>query len=86
MFEGQAFWRVKRVFLYGSGSYLANPKDQNETPSIIAILGLSTTTGQFAGLGLNSVPDQYVGRLGGSVHVWKGFSAASTALPIGSRR
>jgi hypothetical protein len=76
MMEGQAFWRVKRTFLFASGSYLANPQDTNETPSIIAILGLPTNTGQFAGLAVNSVPDQYLARFGGSVHVWKGFSAS----------
>jgi hypothetical protein len=74
--EGQAFWRVKRAFLFASGSYLANPRDTNDTPSIIAILGLPTNTGQFAGLGVNSVPDQYLARIGGTVHVWKGFSAS----------
>ena len=57
--EGQAFWRVKRAFLFASGSYLANPKDTNDTPSIIVwCLGLPTNTGQF-GLDVNSVPDQF---------------------------
>lgn len=74
--EGQAFWRVKRAFLFASGSYLANPRDTNDTPSIITILGLPTNTGQFAGLDVNSVPDQYLTRVGGTVHVWKGFSAS----------
>ena len=76
MMETQAFWRVKRTFLFATGSYLANPKDTNDTPSIIATLGLPTTTGQFAGLGVNSVPDQYVTRVGATVHVWRGFSAS----------
>jgi hypothetical protein len=76
MMDAQAFWRLKRAFLFASGSYLANPKDTNDTPSIIAILGLPTNTGQFAGLDVNSVPDQYLARLGGSVHVWRGLSAA----------
>jgi hypothetical protein len=76
MLEGHGFWRVKRLFLFGSGSYLANPQDTNDTPSIIAVLGLSTTTGQFAGLGVNSVPDQYLARLGASMAVWKGLGAS----------
>jgi hypothetical protein len=76
MMDAQAFWRVKRMFLFASGSYLANPRDTNDTPSIIAILGLPTNTGQFAGLDVNSVPDQYLARLGGTVHVWRGLSAA----------
>jgi len=74
--EGQAFWRVKKAFLFASGSFLGNPKDTNDTPSIIVVLGLPTNTGQFAGLDVNSVPDQYLVRAGGSMHVWKGFSAS----------
>ena len=61
MLEGHGFLRVKNVFLFASGSYLINPQDTNETPSIIAILGLPTNTGQFAGprreLGARPVPD-----------------------------
>lgn len=76
MMEAHLFWRVKRAFLFGSGSYLANPKDTNETPSIIAVLGLPLNTGQFAGLGVNSVPDQYMARVGGTVAVWKGFATS----------
>jgi hypothetical protein len=76
MVEGHAFWHVKRLFLFGSGSYLVNPQDTNETPSIITVLGLPTNTGQFAGLDVNSVPDQYLARLGGSIPFWKGFNAS----------
>ncbi|HEX7069208.1 MAG TPA: hypothetical protein VF190_00310 [Rhodothermales bacterium] len=84
--EGQAFWHVKRTFLFASGSYLANPRDTNDTPSIIAILGLPTNTGQYAGLGVNSVPDQYLARIGGTVHVWKGFSASLAWRMEGMKR
>jgi hypothetical protein len=86
MTEAHVFWRVKRVFLFGSGSYLANPKDTNETPSIIAVLGLPLTTGAFAGLGVNSVPDQYLARLGGTVPLWKGFSTSLAWRVEGLRR
>ena len=75
MTEGHAFWRVKKLFLFASGSYLANPKDTNGTPSIITVLEIPLT-GNFVGLGENSVPDQYMARLGGTVPVWKGFSAS----------
>ena len=74
MLEAHAFWRVRRVFLFGSGSYLANPRDTNNTPSIIQVLELPTNTGQFAGLDVNSVPDQDIARLGGTVPVWRGFA------------
>jgi hypothetical protein len=76
MVEGHAFWRVKKLFLFGSGSYLVNPRDINETPSIITVLGLPTNAGQFAGLDVNSVPDQYLARLGGSMPVWRGITTS----------
>jgi hypothetical protein len=86
MMEGHAFWFVKRVLLFGSGSYLANPRDVNDTPSILTVLGISTTSGANVGLGVNSVPDQYLTRLGGTVAVWKGFSAALAWRMEGLRR
>lgn len=86
MMEAHGFWRVKRAFLFGSGTYLANPKDTNDAPSIIAVLGLPLNTGQFAGLGVNSVPDQYMARLGGTVAVWKGLSASLAWRLEGLRR
>lgn len=75
MFDSHAFWRMKRAVLFGSGSYLANPRDTNDTPSILAVLGIATT-GPREGLDVNSVPDQYLVRLGGTVPVWRGFSAS----------
>ena len=77
IFEGQAFWRVKRVFLFASGSYLANPRDTNDTPSILQILGQPTGPGTpNEGLGVNSVPDQYLARAGGTVALGHGFNAS----------
>jgi hypothetical protein len=75
MLEAHAFRGIRRVFLFASGSYLANPQDVNDTPSIIAILGIPVS-GQYEGLGVNSVPDQYLARVGGSVGVWKGLGAS----------
>lgn len=75
--EAHAFWRVRRAFLFASGSYLANPRDTNKTPSILVVLGIPTGEGTpNAGLGLNSVPDQYLTRVGGTVPVWKGLSVS----------
>ena len=68
MLESHAFWNVRRAFVFGSASYLANPRDTNDTPSIGAILGVSTV--------LNSVPDQYLARVGAAMPVWKGFGAS----------
>jgi hypothetical protein len=75
MLDTQAFWHMKRTLLYASGSYLVNPRDTNDTPSILTVLGLPTT-GPTAGLDVNSVPDQYVARVGGTVRIWKGFSGS----------
>jgi hypothetical protein len=83
--EGQAFRRVKRGYLFGSGSYLANPRDMNKTPSIIVVLGIPTV-GQFAGLEVNSVPDQYVARMGGTVPVWKGLAVTGAWRAEGVKR
>lgn len=69
IFDLQAYRRLGKVAFYGSGTYLANPRDTNGTPSIIAGLGLSGNPA-FAGLLENSVPDQYLVRAG-------------TAFPIG---
>ena len=85
MLESQAFWRIKRVVLFGSGSYLANPRDTNDTPSILVVLGIPIT-GANAGLAVNSVPDQYVARIGAAVPVWKGFSASLAWRMEGLRR
>ena len=79
MAESQAFWHIKRAFLFASASYLANPQDTNGTPSIAAILGVTPQPGTpnfEARIGENSIPDQYLVRAGGSTRVWKGFSAS----------
>jgi hypothetical protein len=76
MLEAQGFRRIKRAFVFGSGNYLLNPKDTNNTPSVLAGLGLQptpATVGRF----VNSVPDQYIARLGGAVSIWKGFGASA---------
>jgi hypothetical protein len=87
--DTQAFWRVKRAFLFASATYLANPQDTNDTPSIVAILGVPPAPGTpnaEARIGVNSIPDQYVARLGGSVRVRKGFSASLAWRVEGVRR
>lgn len=68
MLESHAFWNLRRAFVFASGSYLANPRDTNDTPSIGAILGVNST--------VNSVPDQYLARIGAAMPVWKGFAAS----------
>ena len=59
----------------------------NKTPSILTVLGISTAPGTpNAGLGVNSVPDQYMTRLGASVPIWKGFAGALAWRMEGLRR
>ncbi|MFL6235568.1 MAG: transporter [Thermoanaerobaculia bacterium] len=66
----QAFRQYDKITLFGSGVYLANPRDTNGTPSIIVGLGLgSNPTFAREGLLVNSVPDQYLVRLGAVVPV-----------------
>lgn len=87
MMEAHGFKAMNRLFLFGSGSYLANPKDMNDTPSILTVLGISTAPGTAnAGLGVNSVPDQYMTRLGASVGIWKGIGGSVAWRMEGLRR
>lgn len=87
MMEAHGFKSMNRLFLFGSGSYLANPKDMNDTPSILTVLGISTAPGTpNAGLGVNSVPDQYMTRLGASVGIWKGIGGSVAWRMEGLRR
>lgn len=78
MLDAHGFRRLGRAFLFASGSYLANPRDTNDTPAIGAILGINTT--------VNSVPDQYMARVGGTVPVWKGFAGSLAWRMEGVRR
>lgn len=76
--ETAGFKRVRRVMLFGSGSYLLNPKNRSETPSLsVARLppGATPSPSNFDRL-VNSVPDQYVARLGGTVPLFKGLAAS----------
>ena len=57
MMEAHAFRIVKGAFLFASGSYLANPQDTNDTPSIISVLELPLTgTVRRAGRELGAGP------------------------------
>jgi hypothetical protein len=63
IFDLQGYRSFKHVAFYGSGTYTANPRDTNGTPSIIVGVGLGGNPA-FADLLENSVPDQYVARTG----------------------
>jgi hypothetical protein len=78
MLEAAGFKRIRRVLAFGSASYLVNPKNRSDTPSLtLARLPAGATPNpNQADRFFNSVPDQYVARLGASVQVWKGVSAS----------
>jgi hypothetical protein len=66
--EAQGFTRIGRTFVFGSVNYLANPRDVSDA-----------VYARAAGLYMrdhNSVPDQYVGRVGVGVPVWKNIGAS----------
>lgn len=69
----QAFQRIGRVTAFGNVTYMANPKDENSTPSVIQGLGLGASP-SFADVLYDTVPDQYLARLGGTVGLPMKFS------------
>ncbi|OLD65973.1 MAG: hypothetical protein AUI52_05735, partial [Acidobacteria bacterium 13_1_40CM_2_68_10] len=81
LFDFQGYKRLSPVTFFGSGSYLANPRDTNGTPSIIVGLGLSGNPA-FASLLENSVPDQYVARAGAAFPVVKDLFTMSIGFRI----
>lgn len=65
LFDVQAFQELSKATLFASGVYLANPRDTNGTPSILVGLGSGNNPAFIReGLLVNSVPDQYLVRLG----------------------
>jgi len=71
----QGYHKIGVTTLFGSGSYLINPRDTNGTPSIATGLGFPS-----AALGVNSVPDQYLLRTGVSFPLWKQQLSMSIAF------
>jgi hypothetical protein len=80
LFDAQAFQRFGRLFAYGNFSYLANPRDTNGTPSVVVGLGLQNNPA-LSDVLVNTVPDQYLGRLGVSI----GLPAKGLSLSFGGR-
>jgi hypothetical protein len=79
MIDVQGFKKVPHAQLFGSGSYLANPRDKNNTTSG-SINRLPTNTPvTIVDTSYNSVPDQFMVRLGGAVPIRKTGFAGSLA-------
>jgi hypothetical protein len=72
--EVQGFSRLGPTFLFGSANYLINPRDTNETPSVLVGLGVPSVLLPIRNV--NSVPDQYVLRVGIGVPIYKGLGAS----------
>ena len=74
MFEVSGFKRIPHAQLFGTANYLANPRDRNETTSgsVNRLPPGAQPTGN-PDRWFNSVPDQYMVRLGGAVPIAKGF-------------
>jgi len=83
LLDVQAFRQLSKATLFASGTYLANPRDTNHTPSILVGLGFGTNAA-FAqeGVLVNSVPDQYLVRLGAVTPLGKSGFGASLAYRV----
>ena len=79
----QAFRQLSKGNLFASGTYLVNPRDTNGTPSILVGLGLGSNPVFIQeGVLVNSVPDQYLVRMGGVMPVGKTGLSASLAYRV----
>jgi peroxiredoxin len=77
--ELAAFKDIPHAQLFGQASYLANPRDRNDTLSIAYNISPAANPPiNPDGTSYNSVPDQYVVRLGGAVPI--GRSGVVTSL------
>lgn len=80
VFDLQGFKRAGDITFFGSGTYLAEPKNVTGTPSILAAFSTITPANEYRRY--NTAADQYIARVGGIVPVKpvKGLS-----LSIGAR-
>lgn len=77
----QAFRRVGSATLFANGTYLVNPRNTNGTESSVLFLCGGDIPPNLMRFKYNSVPDQYLGRVGVSVPVprTKGLSVSLAA-------
>jgi hypothetical protein len=79
MIDVQGFKKVPHAQLFGSASYLANPRDRNNTTSGSINRLPPNTPVTIVDTSYNSVPDQFMVRLGGAVPIRKTGFAGSLA-------
>lgn len=65
----QAFQQLGPATLYASGTYLVNPRNSNDTESSVLFLCGGRIPPNLARFKFNSVPDQYLARVGASLPV-----------------
>jgi hypothetical protein len=77
------FKRTWYATLFGSASYLANPRDRNGTTAIgYNITAAAVPPINADGTSYNSVPDQFIARLGGAVPIGRTGLACSLAWRV----
>jgi hypothetical protein len=87
MFEVQGFKRIgRRAQIFGSGNYLANPRDTNGTPSLLVSRLPPGAPIPNDPRVVNSVPDQYLARVGGSMAIGKRIAVTTAYRVEGQRR
>jgi hypothetical protein len=83
LFEVQGFRRIPHGQIFGSIAYLANPRDHNDTTSIGYNISAAPTPPINAdGTSYNSVPDQYLARVGGAFPMGKTGFVGSLAWHV----
>jgi len=81
--EVAGFKDIPHAQLFGQASYLANPRDHNDTLSIAYnISPLASPPINPDGTSYNSVPDQFLVRLGGAVPIGRTGLAAAMAWHV----
>ena len=77
MIDLNGFKKIPHAQLFGSATYLANPRDRNTTTSVA--VNISANPNTTVDTAYNSVPDQFLVRLGGAVPIGKtGFAGSLT--------
>jgi hypothetical protein len=83
MMDLSGFKKIPHAQLFGQASYLANPKDHNDTPSVgYNISPLANPPIAADGTSYNSVPDQYLARVGAAMPIGKTGFAGSLAWHV----
>jgi hypothetical protein len=82
LLEVNGFKRIPHAQLFGSANYLANPRDRNETTSGAINRLPPNTAFVITDTSYNSVPDQFMTRLGGAMPIGKTGFAGSVAWRV----